>query len=269
MFYILVGGVLHHALHLTDALLLMTAAKVENISTLLGSRILVFSTGKPADKMALRLQRSGAFVKALNGHERDVLPLIKRWHPVLLIITDWSVDMAPWLNELLTLPVCMHLSILALGADDEAHAMSALDAGASAYLADTVAESILRAQVGTLLKSGHHWESTEVRQDPYIWINPESSRIRLNGFEIRLSRRLFRFLHYLALHPDRTFTALEIANVLSDGQKFIQENSVAAQVHRLRRYMEAAGAGEWLETVHGFGYRLTLPQKISFDVKLS
>jgi two-component system phosphate regulon response regulator PhoB len=25
--------------------------------------------------------------------------------------------------------------------------------------------------------------------------------------------------------------------------------------------MEAAGAGEWLETVHGFGYRLTLPQK--------
>jgi two-component system phosphate regulon response regulator PhoB len=33
--------------------------------------------------------------------------------------------------------------------------------------------------------------------------------------------------------------------------------------------MEAAGAGEWLETVHGFGYRLTLPQKKSFDVKLS
>ncbi|WP_414041321.1 winged helix-turn-helix domain-containing protein [Acidithiobacillus sp. M4-SHS-6] len=261
MFYTLIGGVVHHALHLSDAMLLMTAVRAEAIHPVSGSRILVLAPGPSPDKLTLRLQRSGAYVKVLSAQAMDAASTIKGWHPALLIIKDWSPGMTPWLTELLTFPGCMRLSILAMGEDDEEHAMSALDAGASAYLVGTVAESIFLAQVGALLKNAQHWESTEIRQEPHIWINPGSSRVWLNGSEIRLSRRLFRFLHYLALHPDRTFTPLEIANVLSDGQKFIQENSIAAQVHRLRKIMDEAGAGEWLETVHGFGYRLKLPEK--------
>lgn len=262
MFYTLIGGVLHHALHLSDALLLMTAARAEAVNPVSGSRILVLASEPSPDKLTLRLQRSGAHVKVLAAHAVEVANTLKRWQPGLLIMKDWSPNMAPWLNELLALPGCLHISILVMGVDDEEHAMSALDAGAGTYLSSTVAESIFLAQVAALLKNTQHWESTEVRQEPHIWINPGSSRVWLNGSEIRLSRRLFRFLHYLALHPDRTFSPQEISHILSDGQKFIQENSIAAQVHRLRKIMDEAGAGEWLETVHGFGYRLNLPEKI-------
>ncbi|PKY11538.1 transcriptional regulator [Acidithiobacillus marinus] len=240
----------------------MTAARAEAVNPVSGARILVLGSELSPDKLTLRLQRSGAYVQVLTVASDDTVSTIKRWQPALLILKEWSPKMAAWLTELLTFPSCMRLSILAMGKDDEAHAMTALDAGASAYLANTVTESIFQAQVGALLKNAQHWEFMEVRQEPHLWINPGNSRVWLNGTEIRLSRRLFRFLHYLALHPDHTFTPQEISNVLSDGQKFIQENSIAAQVHRLRKSMDKAGAGEWLETVHGFGYRLNLPEKI-------
>ncbi len=268
MLYALIGGVLHHALHLADAMLLISTARTEAINNLSGSRIMIFTTGKSADNIILKLQKSGAFVKVISSYN-DVSMLVKSWHPELLIITDWSEGMSTWLSEWAALPFCTELPILVIGAGGEGNALSALDAGANAYLAEPFRDTILQAQVGALLKNGHSWETTEIKQEPYIWINPNSSRIWINGLELRLSRRLFRFLHYLALHPDRTFTPVEISKVLSEGRKLIQENSVAAQVHRLRKCLDAAGAGAWLETVHGFGYRLTIPQKNAFDVNLS
>jgi len=39
----------------------------------------------------------------------------------------------------------------------------------------------------------------------------------------------------------------------------VQENTIAAQIHRLRKVLEGAGADVWLETVHGFGYRVNIP----------
>jgi len=37
------------------------------------------------------------------------------------------------------------------------------------------------------------------------------------------------------------------------------ENTIAAQIHRLRKVLEGAGGDVWLETVHGFGYRVNIP----------
>jgi two-component system phosphate regulon response regulator PhoB len=268
MLYTLFGEILPHVAHLADALMLMTATRVEDSSPLSQSRVMVFTRTPSIDRLVLRLQRGGAFVKLMTD-ESQLLRTIKDWRPVLLIVSHWSADLAPWLRELVALPLCTELPVLAIGMDSEVYAMSALDAGASAYMAQPYSETLLAAQVGALLKHSRHWEALAVEKNPLICVQPESRRVWVNEVEIRLSRRLFRFLHYLALHPDRTFSSAEIANVLSDGHKMIQENSVTAQVHRLRKCLELSGAESWLETVHGFGYRLCLPQKIAFDVNLS
>ncbi|MHB1803475.1 MAG: winged helix-turn-helix transcriptional regulator [Acidithiobacillus ferrooxidans] len=232
------------------------------------ARILLLAETAPPSGLIFRLQGSGAFLRTTSTMN-DAFQLVTGWHPALFILQDWSARFAPWLMELSAYPACAGLPVLAIGMDGDANAMSALDAGASAYVSTPYSETLLLAQASALLKKNQHWKCLPVEQGSLIQVNPGSCRVWVNGEEIRLSRRLFRFLHYLALHPDRTFSSREIANVLTDGRSLIQENSVAAQVHRLRKCLEKAGAAEWLETVHGFGYRLSLPPKNAIDVKLS
>ncbi|MCY0872049.1 MAG: winged helix-turn-helix domain-containing protein [Acidithiobacillus caldus] len=137
--------------------------------------------------------------------------------------------------------------------------MAALDAGVHAYLTYPLSETLLIAQASALLRGGQGWEGTAVEIPGVLRIDPMAHRIWVQEQELQLSRRIFRLFHYLALHPGQTFSAAEIAHHLSDGRKFVQENTIAAQIHRLRKALEAAGADIWLETVHGFGYRLSVP----------
>ncbi|MHB0889101.1 response regulator transcription factor [Acidithiobacillus sp.] len=260
MLYTLIGSTAHHAAHLVEAFWLTAAARWEETDPLERSRILLLSEQGNADlSMVSRLRRSGALPRSVSDTDAAAL-LVQRWHPQLLIISPWSNTVGSWCKGLCSRAEGMNLPILAIGpGENESMAMMALDAGADAYLAQPVSDTLLLAQVGALLKRSGHWEQVVAGQVEILQVNPFTHRVWVRGREIHLSRRLFRLLHYLALHPDQTFSARHIASLLSDGSKFIQENSVAAQIHRLRKALEARQAGEWLETVHGFGYRLTLP----------
>ncbi|MHB1203772.1 MAG: response regulator transcription factor [Acidithiobacillus sp.] len=260
MLYALIGSTAHHAAHLVEAFWLTAAARWEETDPLERSRILLLSEQGDADlSMVSRLKRCGALPRSVSDTNAAAL-LVQRWHPQLLVISPWSNPMGSWCKGLCSRAEGMNLPILAIGpGENESMAMMALDAGADAYLAQPVSDTLLLAQIGALLKRNSHWEQVVAGQMEILQVNPRTHRVWVRGREIHLSRRLFRLLHYLALHPDQTFSAQYIASLLSDGSKFIQENSVAAQIHRLRKALEARQAGEWLETVHGFGYRLTLP----------
>ena len=260
MLYTLMGGVAHHTLHLTEAFWLTAAARWEETDPLERSRILLLSEkGDAAPAMVSRLRRFGALPRSVSARDAATL-LVQRWHPQLLVISPWSNTMGAWCKGLCSRAEGMNLPILAIGpGGNEDMAMMALDGGADAYLTQPVSDTLLLAQISALLKRNSHWEQVVAGQMEILQVNPLTHRVWVRGREIRLSRRLFRLLHYLALHPDQTFSARHIASLLSDGSKFIQENSVAAQIHRLRKALDTRHAGEWLETAHGFGYRLTLP----------
>lgn len=260
MLYALIGSTAHHAAHLVEAFWLTAAARWEETDPLERSRILLLSEQGDADlSMVSRLKRCGALPRSVSDTNAAAL-LVQRWHPQLLVISPWSNPMGAWCKGLCSRAEGMNLPILAIGpGGNEDMAMMALDGGADAYLTQPVSDTLLLAQISALLKRNSHWEQVVAGQMEILQVNPRTHRVWVRGREIHLSRRLFRLLHYLTLHPDQTFSAQYIASLLSDGSKFIQENSVAAQIHRLRKALEARQAGEWLETVHGFGYRLTLP----------
>jgi two-component system phosphate regulon response regulator PhoB len=116
---------------------------------------------------------------------------------------------------------------------------------------------LLIAQSNALLRNGQGWEATPVTIPGVLHIDTLAHRIRMFDQELVISRGIFFLFHYLALHPDRTFSAAEIASQLVSTA--VRENAVAAQVYRLRSVLKGVGAESWLVTVHAVGYRLTLP----------
>ena len=93
-----------------------------------------------------------------------------------------------------------------------------------------------------------------------LCVDPVAQRVWIRDQEVHLTRRLFRLMHYLALHPDHMFSSLEVSTILAERNQTMQSNAIAVQIYRLRKTLEAVGADTWLETVHGFGYRLVVPQ---------
>ncbi len=258
MLYALIAGTLHHAVHLGDALALLSAVRWDEMDPLYRARTLLFGQAPEIDGLTQRLRRSGAFPRRATDRKL-VAEVLRDWRPQLLILLSWQGDLATDLRQWLAGPQGENLRVLALGPEGDDQAMAALDAGVHAYLTYPLSETLLIAQASALLRGGQGWEGTAVEIPGVLRIDPMAHRIWVQEQELQLSRRIFRLFHYLALHPGQTFSAAEIAHHLSDGRKFVQENTIAAQIHRLRKALEAAGADIWLETVHGFGYRLSVP----------
>ena len=278
MLFILLGGVVIHAAHLAEATWLAHTAKVDAPQDP-GKRKRILLLADPASPDAgyppveLVLRRTGALVQtvaAIPQAER----LLRKWQPQILVIVGWFPLLADWCLRLRRQPPTFQLPLLVIGTninqDETREAMEALDAGADAYLTAPLAPQLLVAQVQAMLKRMQGWELERIGDAESLCLDPVAHRAWVLGQEVRLPRRMFTLLYYLAKNPDHTFSMAEVSSVLNaEKGGYMQPNAVAAQVYRLRKVLGAVGAGDWLETVHGFGYRFTPPKSMHDITKLS
>ncbi|MHB0887171.1 response regulator transcription factor [Acidithiobacillus sp.] len=265
MLYVLLGGVLAHAAHWSEAMLLAAATgepwRKISLNPVDRPRVLMISPERADTALADGLLRHLGAVVRIESSIEKAEHVLEIWRPQTLVLSFGSGTLIEWLADLRQRPGNAEIPILALGdgnADEEARA--ALDAGADAYLARPVRITLLVAQVQSLLHRAERWEHQVVGDKATLCVDPIAHRVWVNGREIFLTRRLFRILHYLALHPDHTFSSADMSTMLTQGKGLLQPNSVTAQMHRLRMALETVSAAHWIETVHGFGYRLTLPK---------
>ncbi|MGC8592420.1 response regulator transcription factor [Acidithiobacillus sp.] len=278
MLYILLGGVVIHAAHLAEATWLAHTAKVDAPQDP-GKRERILLLADPASPDAGHppvetvLRRTGALVQtvaAIPQAER----LLRKWQPQILVIVGWFPLLADWCLRLRRQPPTFQLPVLVVGSSigqqEGGEAMEALDAGADAYLSAPLAPQLLVAQVQAMLKRAQGWALERIGDTESLCLDPVAHRVWILGQEVRLPRRMFTLLYYLAKHPDHTFSVAEITSVLTaEKGGYMQPNAVAAQVYRLRKVLGAVGAGNWLETVHGFGYRFTPPKSTQNIIRLS
>lgn len=274
MLFILLGGVVIHAAHLAEATWLAHTAKVDTPQDP-GKRerilLLVDPASPPAEHppVELALRRTGALVQTVTTIPQAER-LLRQWQPQILVIVGWFPLLAEWCLRLRRQPPTFHLSVLvvgtSIGQQEAREAMEALDAGADAYLPAPLTPQLLVAQVQAMLKRAQGWALERIGDTESLCLDPAACRAWILGQEVRLPRRMFHLLYYLAMHPDRAFSVAEVAAVLSaERGGYMQPNSVAVQVYRLRKVLGAVGAGDWLETVHGFGYRFT-PRKSTKNI---
>ena len=88
-------------------------------------------------------------------------------------------------------------------------------------------------------------------------VDPVRREVRRGGEEVHLTVREFDLLHFLARHPDRPFTRVQLLEQVWGIRYEGYDRTVDSHVQRLRAKVEDdAGAPRYIRTVWGVGYKL-------------
>lgn len=137
----------------------------------------------------------------------------------------------------------------------------AVRAGATNYLTKPVdLELLLDWLRGVLNSAGPNVRQPVLEVGP-LRIDTQSLRVWLDSRPIKLTPTEYRVLHYLAVHAGRPVSAEEMVNHNFDGDAIKTANEVPVFISRLRNKL----GKQAIETVFGYGYRLTLGGEASED----
>ena len=185
--------------------------------------------------------------------------LLERETPSLVVLdlmlpgTD-GLALCRWIRSRSELPVIM---VTALG--EESDRLVGLEVGADDYLTKPFSPRELVARVKAVLRRASAAEGKPERIEVGDLVvdagRREASR---NGEVLRLTALEFDLLHFLAAHPDRVFSRVELMERVWGYTSVLDTGTVTVHVRRLREKIEDdPSRPKRLETVWGSGYRFT------------
>ena len=152
------------------------------------------------------------------------------------------------------------LPVLMLTAKDKMEdKVAGLDAGADDYLVKPFGMAELLARLRALQRRSPQLQPQHLT----VGTLTLDYSTRTVGFQnnlgeqqvIPLTTKEFQLLEYFMKHPNYILSSDQIRNHLWEVGAEPISNVVAAQVRLLRRKLAASGCPNWIETLHGLGYR--------------
>ncbi len=139
---------------------------------------------------------------------------------------------------------------------EEADHVKGLNVGADAYLSKPVSVPVLMSQVKALLRSRARVDSPpDLLHIHDLQINRDKFRVFKTGKEgakeLRLPRKEFELLHFLASKPGVVFSRAQLLDMVWGTDVFVVDRTVDVHVRKIR---EKIGS-DYIETVKGVGYR--------------
>jgi DNA-binding response OmpR family regulator len=184
-----------------------------------------------------------------------------------LAIIDWM------LPKMSGIEICQRLRtekytlpILMLTARDRMEdKITGLDAGADDYLVKPFGMAELRARLRALQRRAPTFQPERLQLGKLRLDYGNNGIVITNsaGNEqfVSLTAKEFQLLEYLMQHPNITLTHDQIRNRIWALDSESASNVVAAQIRLLRKKLAEFGYEDAIETVRGFGYRLSYIHK--------
>ena len=185
--------------------------------------------------------------------------LLERETPSLVVLdlmlpgTD-GLALCRWIRSRSELPVIM---VTALG--EVSDRLVGLEVGADDYLTKPFSPRELVARVKAVLRRASAAEGMPERIEVGdLVVDAGRREARRNGEVLRLTALEFDLLHFLAAHPDRVFSRVELMERVWGYTSVLDTGTVTVHVRRLREKIEDdPSRPKRLETVWGSGYRFT------------
>lgn len=128
-----------------------------------------------------------------------------------------------------------------------------LEVGADIYLGKPVSVPVLVSQVKALFRRADRTEHPpDVLKVHGVEINRDRYLVIRDGEEIRLPRKEFELLHFLASHPEKVFTRQELLDAVWGHDVYVVDRTVDVHVRKIREKL----GNEIIATVTGVGYKL-------------
>ena len=218
---------------------------------------------EPSIAELLRFTMQGAgFITSIAGDAAQARKLIADALPHLVLL-DWMLPdtsglglLSEWRRDARTaaLPVIM---LTAKGMEEDK--VKGLNEGADDYVTKPFSPKELVARVQALLRR----KAPEVGQQSLAYglvgIDTERHRVTIDQQEVELDQAEFKLLRYLVAHPDRIFSRAQLLDKVWGDHTFIEERTVDVHIMRLRKSLGAAA--DYVKTVRGMGYKLSMEDK--------
>jgi two-component system, OmpR family, response regulator RegX3 len=147
--------------------------------------------------------------------------------------------------------------LVASARDTESDIVMGLNAGADDYVTKPIRQLELIARIGSLARR------VKARKQPVlrvgnIELDSEQQIARLYGVQLTLTQKEFDLAWYLFSNPGRLFSRHHLLDKIWGMSADVDTRTVDTHVSRLRRKFSLAAGAPWnLESVYGYGYRMT------------
>lgn len=208
--------------------------------------------------VAYHLAKSGYSVStAANGHEG--LAAARRDKPSIIVLDLMLPGLSGLevMEELRSDLSTSRIAVLMLTARrEESDRIKGLTLGADDYLTKPFSPQELVLRVGAILRrvKAAREDSDDVKQIGPLKIESTAHRVTVDGREIDLTPTEFKLLLLLAERKGRVQPRNLLLETVWEAAPDIQTRTVDMHVQRLRAKL--GPAGDLIETVRGFGYRI-------------
>lgn len=208
--------------------------------------------------VAYHLAKSGySVLTATSGPEG--LALARREKPSLIVLDLMLPGLSGQevMSQLRADQSTATIAVLMLTARrEESDRIHGLTLGADDYLTKPFSPQELVLRVGAILRrvKAGTGESSEVQEIGPLKIDRTAHRVTVDGRDVELTPTEFKLLLLLAERKGRVQPRNMLLEIVWEAAPDIQTRTVDMHVQRLRAKL--GGAGDMIETVRGFGYRL-------------
>ncbi len=154
------------------------------------------------------------------------------------------------------------LFLTALGA--EADILRGFGVGADDYMVKPFSPRILLVRIGAILKRVRDQQPTErlITTRGPIQLDDTQPVCMVNELPVELTPHEYRILKQLMKRPDRVFERRTLISILYGNEDAVSPKAIDVHVHHLRTKL-GREAGDMIQTVRGFGYKLSIQNHIA------
>ena len=205
------------------------------------------------------LTRAG-FDVALAPDAAEADRLIKAAPPDLVLL-DWMLPGVSGLElsrRMRRDAATRNLPIILLTARcEEQDRVRGFEAGADDYVGKPFSVRELVARIHAVLRRSKAAGADELKEMGGLRLDPVSHRVSVDGKPVKVGPKEFRLLRFLMDNPERVLTRSQILDGVWGTNVYIEERTVDVHIRRLRKALASHGYADYVQTVHGTGYRFS------------
>ncbi len=155
--------------------------------------------------------------------------------------------------------------IMVTALSQESDTVRGLDAGADDYITKPFSTEELLARVRANLRRVREravLEADDTIEIGDLVIEPSQLRVQVAGVPARLRLKEFQLLLALAREPGRLMTRQKLAQEVWGYDHLASSRTIDVHIRRLRQAVEDVSAFDYIQTVHGAGYRFEARAKV-------
>ncbi len=177
-----------------------------------------------------------------------------------LVILDLGLPDGNGLDILREVRGSGNLPVIILTArGDEVDRIVGLELGADDYMVKPFSPGELVARVRAVLRRVSAPDTPiELLAHGHLRIDIPRMRVTLHDEPVDLTATEFQLLATMAREPGRVFTRAQLLRAVHGAMAEAYERAIDAHIKNIRRKLETTAGGEqFIQTVHGVGYRFT------------